>query len=63
MALQLWTHDLEWKYGFSRRGKICRIVDYCTEHQLPFVLFSASGGARMQEGIISLMQMGKQVYH
>ncbi len=39
--------------------KICRIVDYCTEHRLPFVLFSASGGARMQEGIISLMQMGK----
>ena len=31
--------------------KICRIVDYCTEHRLPFVLFSASGGARMQEGI------------
>ena len=39
--------------------KICRIIDYCTEHRLPFVLFSASGGARMQEGIISLMQMGK----
>ncbi|WP_105965966.1 acetyl-CoA carboxylase, carboxyltransferase subunit beta [Staphylococcus chromogenes] len=39
--------------------KICRIVDYCTEHRLPFVLFTASGGARMQEGIISLMQMAK----
>jgi len=39
--------------------KICRIIDYCTEHRLPFILFSASGGARMQEGIISLMQMGK----
>ena len=39
--------------------KICRIIDYCTEHLLPFILFSASGGARMQEGIISLMQMGK----
>ena len=26
---------------------------------MPFILFSASGGARMQEGIISLMQMGK----
>ena len=39
--------------------KICRIVDHCTEHQLPFVLFTASGGARMQEGIISLMQMAK----
>lgn len=39
--------------------KICRIVDHCTEHQLPFVLYTASGGARMQEGIISLMQMAK----
>lgn len=39
--------------------KIWRIIDYCTEHRLPFILFSASGGARMQEGIISLMQMGK----
>ena len=39
--------------------KICRIIDYSTEHRLPFILFSASGGARMQEGIISLMQMGK----
>lgn len=39
--------------------KICRIIDYATEHRLPFILFSASGGARMQEGIISLMQMGK----
>ncbi|GGI31645.1 MULTISPECIES: acetyl-CoA carboxylase, carboxyltransferase subunit beta [Staphylococcus] len=39
--------------------KICRIVDYCTQHRLPFVLFTASGGARMQEGIISLMQMAK----
>lgn len=39
--------------------KICRIINYCTEHRLPFVLFTASGGARMQEGIISLMQMAK----
>lgn len=39
--------------------KICRIVDHCTAHKLPFVLFTASGGARMQEGIISLMQMAK----
>ena len=39
--------------------KICRIIEYCTDNRLPFILFSASGGARMQEGIISLMQMGK----
>ena len=39
--------------------KICRIIEHCTKERLPFILFSASGGARMQEGIISLMQMGK----
>ncbi|TDM10613.1 acetyl-CoA carboxylase, carboxyltransferase subunit beta [Macrococcus lamae] len=39
--------------------KICRVIDYCTEHKLPFVIFTASGGARMQEGILSLMQMAK----
>ncbi|MDW5471339.1 acetyl-CoA carboxylase, carboxyltransferase subunit beta [Staphylococcus equorum] len=39
--------------------KICRIIEHCIENRLPFILFSASGGARMQEGIISLMQMGK----
>ncbi|RSJ83863.1 acetyl-CoA carboxylase, carboxyltransferase subunit beta [Streptococcus cristatus] len=39
--------------------KITRLFEYATEHQLPVVLFTASGGARMQEGIMSLMQMAK----
>lgn len=39
--------------------KICRVVDYCTDHTLPFIIFTASGGARMQEGVLSLMQMAK----
>ncbi len=39
--------------------KITRAFEYATEHKLPVVLFTASGGARMQEGIISLMQMAK----
>lgn len=39
--------------------KIVRIFEYATENRLPVVLFTASGGARMQEGIISLMQMAK----
>ncbi len=39
--------------------KVCRVIDYCTEQRLPFVIFTASGGARMQEGILSLMQMAK----
>jgi len=34
-------------------------VNACLEHQLPLVCFSASGGARMQEGLFSLMQMAK----
>ena len=39
--------------------KITRLFEYATEHQLPVTLFTASGGARMQEGIMSLMQMAK----
>ena len=39
--------------------KITRLFEYATEHKLPVVGFTASGGARMQEGIISLMQMAK----
>lgn len=34
-------------------------VNTCIEHNIPFVCFSASGGARMQEALISLMQMAK----
>ncbi|WP_448248574.1 acetyl-CoA carboxylase, carboxyltransferase subunit beta [Thalassotalea agariperforans] len=34
-------------------------VEYCLKHNLPFVCFSASGGARMQEALFSLMQMAK----
>ncbi|MFN4219936.1 MAG: acetyl-CoA carboxylase carboxyltransferase subunit beta [bacterium] len=41
--------------------KITLLTEYCIENQIPLVLFSASGGARMQEGIISLMQMAKTV--
>jgi acetyl-CoA carboxylase carboxyl transferase subunit beta len=36
-----------------------RAVDHCIEHREPFVCFSASGGARMQEALYSLMQMAK----
>ncbi|MGT2846625.1 acetyl-CoA carboxylase, carboxyltransferase subunit beta [Streptococcus massiliensis] len=39
--------------------KITRLFEYATEEKLPVVLFTASGGARMQEGIMSLMQMAK----
>jgi acetyl-CoA carboxylase carboxyl transferase subunit beta len=39
--------------------KIARAFEYATENSLPVVMFTASGGARMQEGIVSLMQMAK----
>ena len=39
--------------------KICRAVDRAVSARWPFVLVTASGGARMQEGILSLMQMAK----
>ena len=39
--------------------KITRLFEYATAEKLPVVLFAASGGARMQEGIMSLMQMAK----
>ncbi|MBQ7757123.1 MAG: acetyl-CoA carboxylase carboxyltransferase subunit beta [Oscillospiraceae bacterium] len=39
--------------------KISRAFEYATENKLPVVMFTCSGGARMQEGIISLMQMAK----
>ena len=39
--------------------KITRAVERATEERLPVIIFCASGGARMQEGIISLMQMAK----
>jgi len=39
--------------------KITRLFELATEQSLPVVLFTASGGARMQEGIMSLMQMAR----
>ena len=39
--------------------KITRAIEYAVKTKLPLILFSASGGARMQEGILSLMQMAK----
>jgi len=39
--------------------RFVRGVRYCIEHKRPFVCFTASGGARMQEGLISLLQMAK----
>ncbi len=45
--------------GYVVGEKITRLFEYATENKLPVIIFTASGGARMQEGIISLMQMAK----
>ncbi|HJH10589.1 MAG TPA: acetyl-CoA carboxylase, carboxyltransferase subunit beta [Metalysinibacillus jejuensis] len=39
--------------------KIARAVEQATALGVPFIIFTASGGARMQEGVLSLMQMAK----
>ncbi len=39
--------------------KLTRLFEYATFNNLPVVVFTCSGGARMQESIVSLMQMGK----
>lgn len=39
--------------------KVARAFEYAAERGLPVIMFTASGGARMQEGIFSLMQMAK----
>ena len=45
--------------GWIVGEKITRAIERATEEKLPVILFACSGGARMQEGIVSLMQMAK----
>ena len=45
--------------GVAVGEKITLAIEYATKNRLPLILFAASGGARMQEGILSLMQMAK----
>ncbi|MDR1318561.1 MAG: acetyl-CoA carboxylase, carboxyltransferase subunit beta [Treponema sp.] len=53
------SHFMMASMGSVVGEKITRIFEYGAEHRLPVIIFSASGGARMQEGIFSLMQMAK----
>ncbi len=39
--------------------KITRAIEEADKRKVPFIIFTASGGARMQEGVLSLMQMAK----
>lgn len=45
--------------GSAVGEKITRIFEYATGHRLPVIGYTVSGGARMQEGLLSLMQMAK----
>lgn len=45
--------------GSAVGEKITLLFEYATEHRLPVIGFTVSGGARMQEGLLSLMQMAK----
>ena len=45
--------------GHNVGEKIARAVERATEEKLPVIIFACSGGARMQEGLVSLMQMAK----
>ena len=45
--------------GHNMGEKIARLAERAEEEKLPLIIFSASGGARMQEGLFSLMQMAK----
>lgn len=45
--------------GYVVGEKITRAIEEATKRRIPFVIFTCSGGARMQEGITSLMQMAK----
>lgn len=53
------SHFLMASMGSVVGEKLTRLFEYATHKRLPVILFTASGGARMQEGIISLMQMAK----
>ncbi len=45
--------------GSAEGERICRLINRCTLDRLPLVLVCRSGGARMQESAMSLMQMAK----
>lgn len=45
--------------GYVVGEKLCRAIEHADAEELPVIIYCASGGARMQEGIVSLMQMAK----
>jgi acetyl-CoA carboxylase carboxyl transferase subunit beta len=53
------SHFLMGSMGSAVGEKIARLIELSIQKKLPLILISSSGGARMQEGIFSLMQMAK----
>ncbi|NLZ46830.1 MAG: acetyl-CoA carboxylase carboxyltransferase subunit beta [Clostridiales bacterium] len=53
------SHFMMGSMGSVVGEKITRAFEFATENKLPIIMFCCSGGARMQEGTISLMQMAK----
>ena len=53
------SHFMMASMGSVVGEKLARLFEYGAEHQLPVILFTCSGGARMQEGMFSLLQMAK----
>ncbi len=53
------TRFLMGSMGTAVGEKVTRAAEYAAEAKLPLIVFASSGGARMQEGIFSLMQMAK----
>jgi len=63
-SIQTSVSIFEFKYMGGSMGsvvgeKIVRGMEHALEHQCPYLLITASGGARMQESLLSLMQMAK----
>ncbi|MDR3307394.1 MAG: acetyl-CoA carboxylase carboxyl transferase subunit beta [Coriobacteriales bacterium] len=59
VCVELITDFMMGSMGVAVGEAVCRAVEYATCVKLPLVIFSSSGGARMQEGMFSLMQMAK----
>lgn len=53
------TRFLMGSMGYAVGEKLTRAIERATEQKLPLIIFTCSGGARMQEGMVSLMQMAK----
>ncbi|MBS0396582.1 MAG: acetyl-CoA carboxylase carboxyltransferase subunit beta [Proteobacteria bacterium] len=63
-GLEIVAAAFEFKFMGGSMGSVVgerfvRAVDHCIRYRMPLVCFSSSGGARMQEGLYSLMQMSK----